>query len=90
VNEFEKSKLQQTEQPPNHSPLGEQNPYPASIEKMSEKWREIQQQSRFAEGQKPRNFIERNYLPLGIGIALLIIALLVVIGGFAFLVMRAH
>jgi hypothetical protein len=39
---------------------------------------------------QPRNFIERNSLGLGIGLALLIIALLIVIGGFAFLVWNAR
>ncbi len=71
-------------------PSGMENPYPASIEKMSERWREIQREGQQDQGQRPRNFVERNYLSLGIGIALLIIALLVVIGGFAFLVMRAN
>ncbi len=61
--------------------------YPASIEKMSEKWREIRQQG---DEQPPRNFVERNYLALGIGIALLIIALIVIIGGYVFLILRAH
>ncbi|MEP7338893.1 MAG: hypothetical protein ABI977_14255 [Acidobacteriota bacterium] len=62
--------------------------YPAAIEKMSDKWREVQKQER-QEGP-PRNFIERNSLALGIGLALLIVALLIVIGGFAFLVWNAR
>jgi len=43
-------------------------------------------------GDEPpqRGFVERNYLALGIGIALLIIALIVIIGGFVFLVWRAN
>lgn len=61
--------------------------YPASIEKMSEKWRSLRQQG---EGAPSRGFWERHYLPLGIGIALLIIALLIVLGGFAFLVWNAR
>ena len=61
--------------------------YPASIEQMSEKWREIQQQDQTSE---KRSFVQRNYLALGIGIGLLIIAFLVVIGGFAFLVWNAR
>jgi len=63
--------------------------YPAAIEKMSDKWREVQQQER-QEGQTGRNFVERNSLALGIGLALLIVALLIVIGGFAFLVWNAR
>jgi len=88
VNDFDKQK--QAEEPLKAPPLGAQSAYPASIEKMSERWREIQQHEQQIEEQKPRSFTERNYLSLGIGIALLIIALLVLIGGFAFLVMRAH
>ena len=60
--------------------------YPATIEKMSDKWREVQEQGR--QEQTPRNFVERNSLALGIGLALLIVALLIVIGGFAFLVLN--
>jgi nitrate reductase NapE component len=54
---------------------------------MSEKWRSIQQQ---IPDQQKRGFFERNYLVLGIGIGLLIIAFLIVIGGFAFLVWNAR
>jgi len=61
--------------------------YPASIEKMSEQWRSIQRQNL---DQQKRGFVERNYLTLGIGIGLLIVALLIVIGGFAFLVWNAR
>jgi hypothetical protein len=57
--------------------------YPASIEEMSEKWREIRGQEPPAE---KRGFFERNYLSVGLGVGLLIIAFLVVIGGLAFLV----
>jgi hypothetical protein len=64
--------------------------YPASIEKMSERWREIQQQEQVTEEQQPRKFVEKNYLALGLGIALLILALVVVFGGLAFLIMRAR
>jgi len=61
--------------------------YPASVEKMSEKWRLIQRQN---PDQRQSGFVERNYLALGIGIGLLIIAFLIVIGGFAFLVWNAR
>ena len=61
--------------------------YPASIEKMSEKWRAIQG----GEGaEEKRGFAERNYLALGLGIGLLILAFLIVIGGLAFLVWKAR
>lgn len=61
--------------------------YPSPIEKMSEKWRSIQQQN---PDQQPGGFVARNYLALGIGIGLLIVAFLIVIGGFAFLVWNAR
>ena len=61
--------------------------YPASIEKMSEKWRTIQGPQ--PAGEK-RGFAERNYLALGLGIGLLILAFLIVIGGLAFLVWKAR
>lgn len=64
--------------------------YPTSIEKMSERWRQIQKEEQHAEDQQPRKFVEKNYLTLGLGIALLIIALIVVFGGLAFLIMRAR
>lgn len=59
--------------------------YPSSIQKMSEKWRSIQQQEGSAD---QRGFFEKNFLALGIGIALLIIALIIVLGGFTFLVVH--
>ena len=61
--------------------------YPAPIEKMSEKWRSIQRQN---PDRQKSSFVERNYLALGIGIGLLIMAFLIVIGGFAFLIWNAH
>lgn len=61
--------------------------YPAPIEKMSEEWRSIQRQN---PDQQKGSFVERNYLALGIGIGLLIVALVIVIGGFAFLVWNAR
>ncbi len=65
----------------------EEPAYPASIEKMSEQWRSIQRQT---PDQPKGGFVQRNYLVLGIGIGLLIIAFLIVIGGFAFLVWNAR
>jgi hypothetical protein len=65
----------------------EESSYPASIEKMSDRWREIQQEQ---QEQVKGGFIQRNYLAFGIGIGILIIAFLIVIGGFAFLVWNAR
>ncbi len=65
----------------------EDSVYPPSIEKMSEKWCSIQRQN---PDQQKSGFAERNYVALGIGIGLLIIAFLIVIGGFAFLVWNAR
>jgi hypothetical protein len=65
----------------------EEPSYPASIEKMSEKWRSIQREN---PDQEKGGFVARNYLVLGLGIGLLIIAFLIVIGGFAFLVWDAR
>lgn len=61
-------------------------PYPASIEKMSEKWREIQREGGSADS---RTFVERHFLAVGLMIGLLVIALMIVIGGFFFLVWNA-
>src|SRR5262249_34363851 len=61
--------------------------YPASIEKMSETWRSIQRQNPDAG---KGSFVERNYLALGIGVGLLIMAFLIVIGGVVFLIWNAH
>lgn len=61
--------------------------YPESIEKMSEKWRSIQKEGGSAD---TRSFFERNFLAVGLMVGLLIIALIVVIGGFAFLVWNAQ
>lgn len=58
---------------------------PSPIQKMSEKWRSLQQQG---ESPDQLGFFEKNFLAMGVGIALLIIALLVVLGGFAFLVLH--
>jgi hypothetical protein len=61
--------------------------YPASIEKMSEKWRAIRGGG---ESGERRGFADRNYLAVGLGIGLLIVAFLVVLGGLAFLVWKAR
>jgi hypothetical protein len=79
----EKSKADRPDQPDRW----DEPAYPASIEKMSEKWRAILRQN---SDQQKEGFVERNYLALGVGIGLLIIAFLIVIGGFAFLVWNAR
>lgn len=89
VNEFEKQQQKVAEESEKAPPFTAETPYPASIEKMSERWREIQQEERQTQLDQ-RGFVEKNYLAVGVGIALLIIALLVVIGGFAFLIWRAN
>jgi hypothetical protein len=65
----------------------EEEAYPAVVKNLSEKWRQIRRRE---EGPGQTSFVERHYLALGISIGLLVIALLVVIGGFAFLVWNAH
>ncbi len=86
MEEFEDRKNAATSESSKIAPA-EEPAYPPSIEEMSEKWRSIRQQSPEQQGGR---FVERNYLALGIGIGLLIIALLIVIGGFAFLVWNAR
>lgn len=61
--------------------------YPASIQKMSEKWRAIRRADPQADS---RTFLERNFLKIGIGIGLLVLIMLIVFGGFAFLVLNAR
>lgn len=73
-----------------NSPTPSGGAYPASIEKMSERWREIQRQEQSSDNQPPRSFVEKNYLAIGIGIALLILAMVVVFGGLAFLIRQAQ
>ncbi len=89
MNDFEKQQQNPAEEPQKTTPLSAGNSYPSQIEKMSERWRQI----RHSEGesqQEQRGFVEKNYLALGLGVALLVIALMVVIGGFAFLIWRAQ
>jgi hypothetical protein len=74
-------------EPPSAAPLEGEPSYPASIEKMSEQWRAIRQQEQTGE---KRGFVERNPVALGLGIGLLIVAFLIVIGGFALLVWFAR
>ena len=66
--------------------------YPGTVEKMSERWRRLQREGEvdpaLAGRESPRGFLERYYLPIGIGIALLLVALAIVIGGVLFLTTR--
>lgn len=87
MEEFRKNKQATDDEPLKTVPLKANTSYPAAIEKMSEKWRAIRQDQ---PDEQQRNFAQRNFLTVGVGIALLIIALLVVIGGFAFLVWNAQ
>jgi nitrate reductase NapE component len=87
MEEFRKNKHVADDEPLKTGPLSAETSYPAAIEKMSEKWRAIRQNQ---PEQEPHSFVQRNFLTVGIGVALLIIALLVVIGGFAFLVWKAQ
>lgn|GEM_PF-1423897 len=64
--------------------------YPASIEEMSEKWRSIQREGRQGDSNDQRSIVERHYLAVGLVIGLLVIAFLIVVGGFIFLVWNAH
>lgn len=89
VTDFEKQPQKLAEDDPKTAPPNAESVYPASIEKMSERWREIQK-SEGGSQLEQRSFVEKNYLALGLGVALLVIALLVVIGGFAFLIWRAQ
>ena len=60
--------------------------YPATVESLSEKWRSTQHEVQKRGG----NFLQRHFLVIGIGIALLVIAFMIVIGGFSFLVWNAR
>lgn len=66
--------------------------YPGTVEKMSERWRRLQREGEVdpsLAGREPRRgFLERYYLPIGIGIAVLLVALVIVIGGVLFLLTR--
>ena len=69
------------------APLEGEPSYPAPVEQMSEQWRAMQRQEQTGE---KRGFAERNPVALGLGIGLVIMAFLIVIGGFAVLVWFAR
>ena len=60
--------------------------YAETVEKLSANWRRLRADER-AGGESPgaAGWV-KHYLPIGIGLGLLLIALLIVIGGLAFLV----
>jgi hypothetical protein len=61
--------------------------YPESVRKLSENWRQLRPEERQAlDGQEKVAGLSRYYLPIGVGIGVLVVAFLVVIGGLAFLV----
>ena len=69
---------------PAHGPeVPQENEYPATVESLSEKWRSTQHEVK-------GSMLQRHFLVIGIGIALLAIALMIVIGGFSFLVWNAR
>ena len=66
--------------------------YPGTVEKMSERWRRLQREGEvdpsLAGREAQRGFLERYYLPIGSGVAVLLVALVIVIGGVLFLLTR--
>lgn len=61
--------------------------YPDSVRKLSENWRQLRPEDRESlEGRANNSKISRYYLPIGLGIGVLVVAFLVVIGGLAFLI----
>jgi hypothetical protein len=67
--------------------------YPEPVEGLSAKWRSLQQEGRARgedlaglTGPERGSLPARHYVPFGIGIGVLVIALLIVVGGLAFLV----
>ena len=86
MEEFRKKTDQMSDQSGSRGALEDETSYPASIEKMSEQWRTIQKEDQSVDS---RSFFERNYLSIGLMIGLFIISLIIVIGGFAFLVWNA-
>ena len=64
--------------------------YPEPVEELSSKWRSLQQEGRVKREDLTslgrEDLPARHYVPVGVGIGLLVIALLIVVGGLAFLV----
>ena len=61
--------------------------YPDSVRKLSENWRQLRPEDRGSlSGTEGGSRLSRYYLPIGLGIGVLVVALLVVFGGLAFLV----
>jgi hypothetical protein len=68
--------------------------YPETVEKLSENWRRLEVREREAESLKERprtlpGLLARYYLPVGLGVGLLLVALAIIFGGLAFLIRNA-
>lgn len=65
--------------------------YPETVEKLSENWRRLgvrerdDQSLKTSAGTRP-GLLARYYLPVGLGIGLLLVALAIIFGGLAFLI----
>ncbi|MFM8392657.1 MAG: hypothetical protein ACKOB4_01880 [Acidobacteriota bacterium] len=61
--------------------------YPDSVRKLSENWRQLRpEERRPLAGAEAGSRLSKYYLPIGLGIGVLVVGLLVVIGGLAFLI----
>ena len=60
--------------------------YPATVEKMSERWRALQQEHPAETGAAA----PRKTLAWGLGIGLLLVLIIIIVGGFAFLIWNAR
>ena len=75
--------------------------YPDTVSKLSENWRQLTAEQQLSPRVDPEVFgreterpgtsgrLRKYYLPVGIGVGLLLVALLTVLGGLAFLVWNA-
>lgn len=60
--------------------------YPDSVRKLSESWRQLRPEDRRPPAtREPGSWLSRYYLPIGLGLGVLLIAFVVVIGGLFFL-----
>ena len=61
--------------------------YPDTVSKLSENWRQLRpEERRPLAGAEAGSRLSKYYLPIGLGIGVLVVGLLVVIGGLAFLI----
>jgi len=75
--------------------------YPDTVSKLSENWRQLSGGQQLSSPVDPEVFggeserpgmldkLRRHYMPIGIGVGLLLVALLTVLGGLAFLIWNA-